>query len=67
MGDDTVGAVRDELVHIGDRLGDLAYDELRRAVDAGETSRPELERRLTRARHAVERAVAILGGPASVE
>jgi len=52
--------VRLELAAIAERLGDLAYDELRRAVEAGEAKRPELERRLTRARHAVDRAGSIL-------
>ncbi len=60
MGDDSVDEVREELAGLAERLGDLAYEELRRAVAAGEQVRPELERRLTRARRAVERAAAIL-------
>ena len=53
--------VRAELRAVVERLGDLAYEELRRAVEAGEARRPELERQLTRARHAVERALVVLG------
>ncbi len=53
-------AIRDELASLAERIGDLAYEELRRAVADGEGRRPELERRLTRARGAVERAVGIL-------
>lgn len=62
VGDEAVDAVCSELEALVERLGDLAYEELRRAVEEGETERPELERRLTRARHAVERAVALLRG-----
>jgi hypothetical protein len=53
-------AVRADLASLAERLADLAYEELRRAVADGEGKRPELERRLTRARGAVERALAIL-------
>ena len=53
-------AIRAELASLAERIGDLAYEELRRAVADGEGRRPELERRLTRARGAVERAVGIL-------
>lgn|GEM_PF-727714 len=55
-------AIRAELASLAERIGDLAYEELRRAVADGEGKRPELERRLTRARGAVERAVGILRG-----
>ncbi len=58
--DERLEEVRAGLAVMAERLADLAYEELRRAVEAGEERRPELERRLTRARHAVERAVAML-------
>ncbi|HET9732887.1 MAG TPA: hypothetical protein VFP54_09460 [Acidimicrobiales bacterium] len=52
--------IRQRLEAIGEELADLAYDALRRAADGdGDTGE---ERRLTRARRAVERAVAALGG-----
>ena len=54
--------VRDALGALAEQLADLALVALRDAVEAGETSRPPLERQLTRARHAVERAAAILAG-----
>jgi hypothetical protein len=52
--------VRERLAAIAEELADLALDSLRAAVDAGATTRPDLERRLTRARTAVEKAVGIL-------
>ncbi|MDA8292390.1 MAG: hypothetical protein M0Z33_12045 [Actinomycetota bacterium] len=60
MDERALDEVRDELRRLADRLGDLAYDELRRAVSAGEGERPDAERRLARARRAVERAISIL-------
>lgn len=47
---------------IAEELADLALDELRRAVDAGSSERPVLERRFTQARRAVEKASALLRG-----
>jgi hypothetical protein len=52
--------LRARLEGIAEELADLALDALRQAIDAGETARPDAERRLTRARHAVERAIAAL-------
>ena len=51
-----------DLEGVRDRLGDVIFGELRRAIEAGETKRPDLERRLTRAAHAVDRALAVLRG-----
>jgi ElaB/YqjD/DUF883 family membrane-anchored ribosome-binding protein len=53
-------SVREELRAITERLDELAYDALREAVAAGERSRPELERRVVRARNAIGRALSIL-------
>jgi hypothetical protein len=59
---DTDG-IRSRLEAISEELADLALDCLRQAVDeAGSSSEPAaVERRLTRARRAVDKAVAILG------
>jgi hypothetical protein len=54
--------IRTELAGLGERLASLGIDALREAIAAGETKRPDLERRITRARHAIERAASILGG-----
>jgi hypothetical protein len=45
---------------ISEELTDLAVDVLREAVEAGATTRPDAERRLTQARRAVEKAAALL-------
>jgi hypothetical protein len=55
--------VRERLAGIAEELADLALDALREAVEAGESARPDLERRVTRARHQVERAIAALRDP----
>lgn len=52
-----VGRTLDGVV---ERLDELAFDLLREAAAAGRTSRPPLERRLVRARNAVERARRLL-------
>ncbi len=52
--------IRARLASIAEELGDAALTVLRDAVEAGADKRPELERRLTRARSAVEKAVHLL-------
>ncbi len=52
--------VRARLEGIAEELADLALERLRESVDAGGSDLPVDERRLTRARRAVEKAVAIL-------
>ncbi len=47
---------------IAEELAERAIAVLRDAVEAGETARPDEERRLSRARRAVEKAAAILSG-----
>jgi hypothetical protein len=59
---DQLDELREALGSIAEQLADLALAALHEAVEAGATSRPPLERQLTRARHAVERAAAILAG-----
>jgi hypothetical protein len=51
------------LAAIAEELGDLAIERLRESIDAGGVELPVDERRLTRARRAVEKAAAILAEP----
>ncbi|HLI15703.1 MAG TPA: hypothetical protein VKV23_06605 [Acidimicrobiales bacterium] len=62
MSEGELAAIVGELRALSERLDDVALDALRRAAEAGATARPPLERRVTRARHAIERAIALLGG-----
>ena len=57
----TTEHIRQQLEHIAEQLDDLAMSVLRDAVDEGATSRPEEEKKLTRARRSVEKAISILG------
>ena len=52
--------IRERLEAIAEELADLAIIRLRESIDAGGDELPVDERRLTRARRAVEKAVAIL-------
>jgi predicted ABC-type ATPase len=56
-------AIRARLLAIADELSDLAMERLRQSIDAGGQELPVDERRLTRARRAVEKAAAILAEP----
>ncbi len=64
MSEDALAEIRGELARILDRLEDLGIAALRDALERGEQGRPEIERRITRARHALERAIGALGGGA---
>jgi hypothetical protein len=55
--------VRARLEAIAGELADLAIIRLRESIDAGGTELPVDERRLTRARRAVEKAIAVLSEP----
>ncbi|HZQ28640.1 MAG TPA: hypothetical protein VFA94_13155 [Acidimicrobiales bacterium] len=55
--------IRRRLVAISEELADLAIERLRESIDAGGQELPVDERRLTRARRAVEKAAAILAEP----
>ena len=57
----TVEHLREQLEQIAEQLDDLAMTVLRDAVEEGATSRPEEEKKLTRARRSVEKAISILG------
>lgn len=59
-----VDDIRERLSAIAEELADGAIEALREAVERGETARPALERQLTRARAAVERAVGLLSDAA---
>lgn len=52
--------IRSRLELISEELADLAIERLRESIDAGGHELPVDERRLTRARRAVEKAIAVL-------
>ena len=55
--------IRSRLETIAEELGDLAIQRLRESIDAGGDELPVDERRLTRARRAVEKAAHLLEEP----
>ena len=55
--------IRTRLEAIAEELADLAIQRLQESIDVGGTELPVDERRLTRARRAVEKAAAILREP----
>lgn len=55
--------IRARLEGIAEELADLAIVRLRESIDAGGSELPVDERRLTRARRAVEKAVHLLDEP----
>jgi hypothetical protein len=57
------GEIRVRLEAIAEELADLATVRLKESIDAGGYELPVDERRLTRARRAVEKAAAILSEP----
>jgi hypothetical protein len=59
--------IRARLEAISDELADLAIERLRESIDAGGTELPVDERRLTRARRAVDKAVGLLREPDDLE
>jgi len=52
--------IRQRLEAISEELADLAIERLRESVDAGGHELPVDEKRLTRARRAVEKAISVL-------
>jgi predicted DNA-binding protein (UPF0251 family) len=64
---DEVDLLSGELSAIAERIADLAMLTLREAISQGAKSRPPLERQLTRARTAVERAVHLLAGAGELD
>lgn len=55
--------IRKRLEAISEELADLAIERLRESIDAGGDELPVDERRLTRARRAVDKAVHLLEEP----
>jgi hypothetical protein len=55
--------IRERLETIAEELAELAIIRLRASIDAGGSELPVDERRLTRARRAVEKAIAVLREP----
>ena len=55
--------IRSRLEAISEELADLAIERLRESIDTGAAELPIDERRLTRARRAVEKAVYLLEEP----
>lgn len=55
--------IRHRLEAIAEELADLAIERLRESIDAGGSELPVDEKRLTRARRAVEKAVVLLREP----
>ena len=55
--------IRGRLQSISEELADLAIVRLRESIDAGGKELPIDERRLTRARRAVEKAISLLEEP----
>jgi predicted ABC-type ATPase len=55
--------IRGRLETIAEELADLAIQRLRESIDAGGHELPVDEKRLTRARRAVEKAASILREP----
>jgi hypothetical protein len=58
--------IRQRLEAISEELADLAIARLRESIDAGGTELPVDERRLTRARRSVEKAIGLLQQPDDV-
>ena len=55
--------IKGRLEAIAEELADLAIQRLRESIDAGGTELPVDEKRLTRARRAVDKAVNLLSEP----
>jgi len=64
---DVIEEILSDLERIAERLDDLVLDLLHEAVRTKADKRPELERRATGARRAIERATIALRGASSSE
>lgn len=60
MSNDRLDELADRLDAISEDLAELAIDELRSALGSRSGSRPDLEKRITQARRAVEKAAHLL-------
>jgi len=59
---DTVAEIAGELKRIAESLNDVSMAVLSEAIESGVSARPEIEKRISRARRTVERAAAQLAG-----
>jgi len=57
-----IRGLADRLESIVEELDEIAFDRLRLAAADGQRTRPDDDRELTKARRAVEKAVAVLRG-----
>jgi len=57
-----LNSLADRLEAIVEELDEIAFDRLRLAAAEGQRTRPDDDRELTKARRAVEKAVAVLRG-----
>jgi len=57
-----IRGLADRLESIVEELDEIAFDRLRLAAAEGQRTRPDDDRELTKARRAVEKAVAVLRG-----
>lgn len=64
-GGDEVDAIVDRLTSVSEDLNDLAMNLVRDALEHGAGERPEMEKRLSRARRTVDRAIDQLRGSAT--
>lgn len=55
-----LAALAEQLSDIGERLDEMAFDELREAAAEGATTRPQNDKRLMQARRAIEKAAHLL-------
>ena len=62
-----IADIQSRLDGIVEELTDVSVQVLREAVEAGETRRPEIDKRLTRARRAIERAARLLSVDADAD
>jgi hypothetical protein len=58
-----VDDIRSRLEGIAEELTDLAMTALREAIEEGADKRPDTEKRITRARSAIEKAIHLLEEP----
>lgn len=54
---DDIESIASQLEDIAERLNDIAMGIISEAIENGETSRPPLEKRVSQARRAVEKAL----------
>lgn len=55
-----IAEIRHDLESIAESLTDVSMEILRSALEAGETSRPALDKKISQARRAVEKAARLL-------